>query len=78
VCIHKKINTYELPRFSWVPKIEMVLVDTGETALQGGDEPAIIVMGGVIANAIFDATGARMFQMPITPERIKTAMYSSS
>ncbi|MHC4265648.1 MAG: hypothetical protein ACYSUK_06910, partial [Planctomycetota bacterium] len=74
----KNFNTYELPRFSWVPKIETVLVDTGETVPQGGGEPAIIVMGGVIANAIFDATGARVFQMPMTPERIKAAMPSSS
>jgi CO/xanthine dehydrogenase Mo-binding subunit len=28
-------------------------------------------MGGVIANAIFDATGARLFQLPMTPERVK-------
>jgi CO/xanthine dehydrogenase Mo-binding subunit len=70
----KNFNTYELPRFSSVPKIETVLVDTGETVPQGGGEPAIIVMGGVIANAIFDATGARVFQMPMTPERIVAAM----
>jgi len=70
----RNFNTYELPRFSWVPKIETVLIDRGETVPEGGGEPAIIVMGGVIANAIFDATGARVFQMPMTPERIMTAM----
>jgi CO/xanthine dehydrogenase Mo-binding subunit len=31
-------------------------------------------MGGVVANAIFDACGARLFQLPMTPERIKEAM----
>jgi CO/xanthine dehydrogenase Mo-binding subunit len=31
-------------------------------------------MGGVIANAIFDATGARLFELPMTPERIKNAL----
>jgi CO/xanthine dehydrogenase Mo-binding subunit len=31
-------------------------------------------MGGLIANAIHDATGARVKQMPMTPERIKQAM----
>jgi nicotinate dehydrogenase subunit B len=31
-------------------------------------------MGGVIANAIFDATGARLYQLPMTPERILQAM----
>jgi CO/xanthine dehydrogenase Mo-binding subunit len=66
-------DTYELPRFSWRPKIETVLIDSKE-APQGGGEPAIICMGGVIANAIYDAIGVRLFQLPMTPERIKQAM----
>jgi nicotinate dehydrogenase subunit B len=66
-------DTYELPRFSWVPKIETVLLDSTE-APQGGGEPAIILMGALIANAIHDATGARLLQLPMTPERIKAAI----
>jgi CO/xanthine dehydrogenase Mo-binding subunit len=31
-------------------------------------------MGGVLANAIYDAIGVRVFQMPMTPERIKAAI----
>jgi CO/xanthine dehydrogenase Mo-binding subunit len=31
-------------------------------------------MGGVIANAIFDATGARLYQLPMTPERVLEAL----
>jgi CO/xanthine dehydrogenase Mo-binding subunit len=31
-------------------------------------------MGAVIANAIFDAVGVRMLQMPMTPERIRGGM----
>ena len=67
-------DTYEIARFSWLPKIETVLVDNPELAPQGCGEPAITCMGGVIANAIYDATGARLFQLPMTPERIKEAM----
>jgi len=67
-------NTYEIPRFSWVPEIETILVKAEEISPQGGGEPAIIVMGGVIANAVCDATGARLFQLPMTPERIKAAI----
>lgn len=67
-------DTYQIPRFSWLPKIETVLIDSKEPDPQGGGEPAIICMGAVIANAIFDATGARLFQLPMTPERIKNAM----
>ncbi len=64
-------DTYEIPRFSWLPKIETVLVETKASAPQGGGEPAIVNMGGVIANAIYDVTGARLFQLPMTPERIR-------
>ena len=63
-------DTYEIPRFSWLPKIETFLIEDRDAAPQGGGEPAIICMGAVIANAIFDATGARMLQLPMTPERI--------
>jgi len=67
-------DTYKIPRFSWVPKIETVLIRNNETAPQGGGEPAIILMGALIANAIHDAIGARLFQLPMTPDRVKTAL----
>ncbi|UCG57127.1 MAG: xanthine dehydrogenase family protein molybdopterin-binding subunit [Phycisphaerales bacterium] len=71
-------DTYELPRFSWVPKIETVLVEAQGTSPQGGGEPAIICMGAVIANAIFDATGARLLQLPMNPKRTKQALTSGT
>ncbi len=40
----------------------------------GGGEPAIIIVGAVVANAIHDATGARLLQLPMTPERIRKAI----
>jgi len=67
-------DSYKLPRFSWVPEIETVLVENNETPPQGGGEPAIVLMGALIANAIHDATGARLYQLPMTPERIKAAL----
>ena len=67
-------DTYEIPRFSWLPKIETVIVDNVDSAPQGGGEPAIITMGGAIANAIFDACGARCYRLPITPARVKAAL----
>jgi len=63
-------GTYGLPRFSWVPTIETVLVANDDLPPQGGGEPAIVNMGAVVANAIFDATGARLYRLPMTPERV--------
>jgi nicotinate dehydrogenase subunit B len=67
-------DTYEIPHFSSLPKIETVLIDNKEAPPQGGGEPAIVTMGAVVANAIFDATGARVFQLPMTPERVLEAI----
>ena len=67
-------DTYRLPRFSWVPKIETVLVANDALPPKGGGEPAIINVGAVVANAIFDATGARMERLPMTPERVLAAL----
>ncbi len=68
------IDTYDIPRFSWLPKIETVILDRKDQPPQGGGEPAIIAIGAVIANAIFDATGARLYRMPMTPERVLEAL----
>lgn len=67
-------DTYKLPRFSWVPKIEAVLVDTGIEEAHGGGEPAIIGMGGAVANAIHDAVGVRLYDLPMTPQRVLAAL----
>jgi len=72
--LDESFTTYELPRFSWLPKIETVLVKNDQVAPQGGGEPPIVPMGGVIANAVFDATGVRLNRLPITPQRLQAAL----
>jgi isoquinoline 1-oxidoreductase len=67
-------DTYEIPKFSWLPQIETVLVENNDIPPQGGGEPSITGVGAVIANAVFDAAGVRLFQMPMTPVRVKEAL----
>jgi isoquinoline 1-oxidoreductase len=67
-------DTYKIPRFSWLPEIETVIIDAKGDPPQGGGEPAIVVVGAAIANAIFDAVGARLYRMPMTAERVRVAM----
>lgn len=67
----RNFDTYEISRFSWIPKIETVLIDNPGLAPQGCGEPAITGMGALIANAVYDAIGARCFMLPMTPQRIK-------
>jgi len=67
-------DRYKLPRFSGLPRIETVLIDSDDPEPHGGGEPAIITMGAVIANAVFDAVGVRLFELPMTPDRVQAAL----
>ena len=55
----------------------LVFVKHDALAPKGGGEPAIINMGAVVANAIFDATGARLRRLPMTPARVLAAIGKS-
>ncbi len=70
-------HNYQVPKFSWLPEIDAFLVKNDELAPQGGGEPAIVPVGAAIANAVFDAIGVRVFQMPLTAERITAAAKSA-
>lgn len=74
----RNFDGYPIPRFSWLPKLECVIMDRKDQAPQGGGEPAIIAVGAAVGNAIFDATGARLFRVPFTPERVLKAMNKKS
>ena len=71
VIANRNFDSYEIPRFSWLPEIDCVILDRKDQAPQGGGEPAIIAVGAAVGNAIFDATGARLFRVPFTAERVK-------
>ena len=57
-----------------VPVIECVLINRPEAEAMGAGETSITVAAAAIGNAIFDATGARVRQIPFTPERVKAAL----
>lgn len=63
-------DTYGIPRFSWMPQLETVIVANETLAPMGCGEPPIVAVGGAVANAFFDATGLRATRLPITPERV--------
>jgi nicotinate dehydrogenase subunit B len=68
-------RTYRcLPLGFDVPKVEVILVNQTDTAATGAGETAITLVASAVANAIFDATGARIRQAPFTPERVKAAL----
>jgi len=65
---------HSLPLGFAVPKVEVVLLNRPDMPATGAGETAITVVAGAIGNAIFDATGGRIRQVPFTAERIKAAI----
>ncbi len=72
--LDRNFGTYQLPRFSAIPRIEVVLIQNNDLTPQGCGEPAITTTGGAIANAVFDATGIRILRLPMTPRRVAEAI----
>jgi CO/xanthine dehydrogenase Mo-binding subunit len=69
---------YALPHIQDVPNITPVLVQIpsalGPFGAKGVGEPPVVPVGAAIANAVYDAVGMRVTQLPITPERVFDAM----
>jgi nicotinate dehydrogenase subunit B len=65
---------HSLPLGFEIPKIECVLVNRPEEEATGAGETSITIAPAALGNAIFDATGVRLRQIPFTPERIKAAL----
>jgi CO/xanthine dehydrogenase Mo-binding subunit len=69
--------SYPILTFAEVPEIEVVLIDRPDVAASGSGEAASCPVGAAISNAIFDATGARLRQVPFTPERVMASILAS-
>jgi len=60
-----------------MPTIESVLVN-GDGEAMGAGETAITIVAAAVGNAVFDATGARLREVPFTPERVKAGLAERS
>lgn len=67
-------RSYPILTFSEVPDIEIILVDRPEERAVGAGEPATITAAPAIANAVFAAVGARLREVPFSPENVKNAL----
>jgi CO/xanthine dehydrogenase Mo-binding subunit len=66
--------SYPVLTFPDVPDIETVLIDQRDVEPSGAGELATVPVAAALCNAIFDATGVRLRQVPVTPERVKSAL----
>ncbi len=67
-----------LPLGIEIPVVECILLDRPSVEATGAGETAITLVAAAIGNAIFDATGGRIRQVPFTPDRIKAALKERS
>jgi CO/xanthine dehydrogenase Mo-binding subunit len=76
--ITASLMDYAIPKASQVPELEAILVEVPSTIGPFGakpvGEPPVIPGGAVIANAVHAATGARVTELPVTPERVQRAL----
>jgi xanthine dehydrogenase molybdenum-binding subunit len=65
-----------------VPNIEPIVIETndqfGPFGAKGIGEPGLVPTAPAIANAIYDAVGVRIKELPITPEKVLAAMKEKS
>jgi CO/xanthine dehydrogenase Mo-binding subunit len=65
---------YPIMRFPDVPELDIVLIDRRDLAPLGAGELSTVPIPAAIANAVFDATGARLREVPFTPKRVLAAL----
>lgn len=65
---------YPLMRFDELPEVEIELLQMPHEAPMGAGESASVPSAAAIANAIFDATGLRLTEVPFTPSRVLAAL----
>ncbi len=66
-------DSYTPMRMSQVPEVALAVIANGEPAT-GVGEPAVTVVAPALANAIYNAVGARVRSLPITAEAVKAGM----
>jgi xanthine dehydrogenase YagR molybdenum-binding subunit len=72
-------HDYKIPTIKDTPEIEVYIVSDADTLIssvgaKGIGEPAIIPTAGAIANAVYNAIGVRVKSLPITPDKVLTAL----
>jgi CO/xanthine dehydrogenase Mo-binding subunit len=71
-------SSYPIITFPDVPEVEIVLINRPEMPALGAGEPSTVPIAAAIGNAIFDATGVRLREVPFTPQRVQAALNAAA
>jgi xanthine dehydrogenase YagR molybdenum-binding subunit len=76
--MNSNFDQYKMPLSFEIPEIETIIIEDysgrSSTDAYGIGEPANIATAAAIANAVYNAIGARIYEIPITPERVLRAL----
>jgi xanthine dehydrogenase YagR molybdenum-binding subunit len=76
--MNANVDQYKLPYSMEIPEIEALIIEdysgTSSTDAYGIGEPANIATAVAIANAVYNAIGVRIYEIPITPDKILKAL----
>ncbi len=67
-------NSYPILRFAECPAVTPIVVQRLDQKSSGGGEEVLGPAAAAIANALFDATGVRLREYPLTPARVLAAL----
>ena len=65
--LNPRFSQYRLPRFSDLPRIDVVLLDRKDLPSAGGSETPIVGIAPAVANALSQATGVWLRSLPLAP-----------
>jgi len=63
--LNTSLSRYQVPRITDSPEIEVVLMDNPDAPSTGAGEPGLVTIAPAVANAVFDATGQRIRELPL-------------
>src|SRR6056297_986249 len=82
ITINADMTNYLVPSIQDIPKFESVLIENkdadGPFGSKGVGEPTLIAASPAVANAVYDAIGVRIKELPITPEKILNGLEKKS
>lgn len=64
------LSSYRVPRFSDVPKMEVILVNRKDLPSSGAGEAPIVCIAPALRNAIHDASGIKLYNLPMLPSGV--------
>jgi CO/xanthine dehydrogenase Mo-binding subunit len=70
--------SYPILTFPDVPRLEIALIDRRRERPLGAGEAATAPVAAALGNAVFDATGVRLREAPLTPARVKAALAAAA